>query len=71
MADNENQNVQTKSHVCQAVLSCFRTFIQRLFIRKPMSSLQAEIDTKNELRRCLKSIPLTAIGLGGTIGECD
>ncbi|CAF1537170.1 unnamed protein product [Rotaria sordida] len=64
-----NSNIQSEYNARKRVLSCTKTFIKRLIARKPMEILQAEIDTRNELRRELSWIQLLAIGLGGTIGK--
>ena len=64
-----NSRIQLEHDASKRVLSCTKTFIKRLIARKPMDILQAEIDTRNELRRDLNWIQLLAIGLGATIGE--
>jgi len=53
------------------VTSFCKTFVQRLTARKPMSKLQADIEIQNGLRRALPWWQLTAIGLGGMIGESN
>ncbi|CAF1533078.1 unnamed protein product, partial [Rotaria sordida] len=63
-----NSKIQSEYNASKRVLSCTKTFIKRLIARKPMEILQAEIDTRNELRRDLNWIQLLAIGLGCTIG---
>ncbi|CAF2410478.1 unnamed protein product [Rotaria sp. Silwood2] len=52
----------------ERVLSGTKIFFKRLTRRKPMITLQAEIETRNELRRDLSWIQLLAIGLGAIIG---
>ncbi|CAF3347124.1 unnamed protein product [Rotaria sp. Silwood2] len=59
-----NSRIQSEHDVSKRVRSCTKTFIKRLIARKPMEILQAEIDTRNELRRDLNWIQLLAIGLG-------
>ncbi|CAF4526069.1 unnamed protein product, partial [Rotaria sp. Silwood1] len=65
---DNNSNSQSKNDATTQVLSCTKVFIKQLIARKPMDILQAEIDTRNELRRDLNWIQLLAIGLGATIG---
>jgi hypothetical protein len=67
-ADN-NVKIGSRNDVGKRALFYSKTFIQRLVARKPMSQLQEEIETLNELRRTLNWVQLTAIGLGGIIGE--
>jgi len=66
---NNNQMARSITDVGKKVFSYTKSFLQRLILRKRMGPLQVEIDTQNELRRSVTAIPLTAIGLGGTIGE--
>ncbi|CAF1206681.1 unnamed protein product [Rotaria sordida] len=63
-----NSSIQSEHHTSERVLSYIQIFIRRLIARKPMGILQAEIDTRNELRRDLGRIQLLAIGLGAIIG---
>ena len=44
------------------------TWFKQLLSRKPMSSVQIETDTSNELRRSVNSIQMIAIAIGGIIG---
>ncbi|CAF2820936.1 unnamed protein product [Rotaria sp. Silwood2] len=60
--------IQSEHDNAKRVLSCTKVFFKQLAARKPMITLQAEIDTRNELRRDLSWIQLLAIGLGATIG---
>ncbi|CAF4579062.1 unnamed protein product [Rotaria sp. Silwood2] len=60
--------IQSEHDNAKRVLSCTKVFFKQLSARKPMITLQAEIDTRNELRRDLSWIQLLAIGLGATIG---
>jgi hypothetical protein len=69
MSVNNNAGIQPANRVLRQALSCPKAFIKRLIARKPMGTLQTEIETRNELRRTLNWVQLTAIGLGGTIGE--
>ncbi|CAF4961975.1 unnamed protein product [Rotaria sp. Silwood1] len=65
---DNNSRIQSKNNASRQVLSCTKVFFKRLIARTPMEILQAEIDTRNELRRDLNWIQLLAIGLGATIG---
>ncbi|CAF4256933.1 unnamed protein product [Rotaria sp. Silwood2] len=64
-----NSRIQSEHYAIKRVLSCTKTFIKRLIVRKSMKILQAEIDTRNELRRDLNWIQLLAMNLGATIGD--
>ncbi len=66
---SNNVKIGSRNNVGQRALFYTTAFIQRLVVRKPMSQLQEEIETLNELRRTLNWVQLTAIGLGGIIGE--
>jgi hypothetical protein len=61
--------IGSRNDVGKGALFYSKAFIQRLVARKPMSQLQEEIETLNDLRRTLNWVQLTAIGLGGIIGE--
>ncbi|CAF3310566.1 unnamed protein product [Rotaria socialis] len=50
------------------VLSCMNIFLKQLIQRKPMVTLQVEIDTQIEFKRTLPWWQLLAIGLGAIIG---
>ncbi|CAF1434235.1 unnamed protein product, partial [Rotaria sp. Silwood1] len=65
---DNNSRTQSENNASRQVLSCTKVFFKRLIARTPMEILQAEIDTRNELRRDLNWIQLLAIGLGATIG---
>ncbi|CAF1269001.1 unnamed protein product [Rotaria sp. Silwood1] len=65
---DNNSTIQSENNASRRVLSCTKVFFKQLIARKPMDILQAEIDTRNELRRDLNWIQLLAIGLGATIG---
>ncbi|CAF3896491.1 unnamed protein product [Rotaria sp. Silwood1] len=65
---DNNSRIQSENNASRRVLSCTKVFFKQLIARKPMDILQAEIDTRNELRRDLNWIQLLAIGLGATIG---
>jgi hypothetical protein len=66
---HNNATIRSENNVAKRALFSSTTFIHRLIARKPMSQLQVEIETQNELRRTLNWLQLTAIGLGGIIGE--
>jgi hypothetical protein len=66
---DNNAAIRSKNNISHQALFCCKTFIKRLIGRKSMSQLQAEIETQNELRRTLNWVQLTAIGVGGMIGE--
>lgn len=46
-----------------------KTMFAQLKRQKPMGQIQEEIDTQNTLERTLNWVQLTAIGLGGIIGN--
>jgi hypothetical protein len=66
---SNNIKIRSRNDVGKRALFYSKAFIQRLVARKPMSQIQAEIETLNELRRTLHWVLLTAIGLGCMIGE--
>ena len=66
---DNNARIRSENGIGKRAMFCSTTFIHRLIARKPMNQLQAEIDIQNELRRTLNWVQLTAIGLGGIIGE--
>ncbi|CAF3807643.1 unnamed protein product [Rotaria sordida] len=68
MFPDNNPKSQSENDASKRVLSCTKVFFKQLIRRKPMEILQAEIDTRNELRRDLNWIQLLAIGLGAIIG---
>jgi hypothetical protein len=69
MPTDANGNVRPENDVSNRALYCSEAFIERLFARKPMTQLHAEIEIQNGLRRTLNWFQLTAIGLGAMIGE--
>ncbi|CAF4676082.1 unnamed protein product [Rotaria sp. Silwood2] len=64
---DDNLSIQSENNAGKRVVYCTKVFFKQLIERKPMDKLQAEIDTRNELRRDLSWIQLLAIGLGATI----
>jgi hypothetical protein len=62
-------NERSRTYTVGQAVVFLKELTEQLRSRKPMPSLQAEIETKNELRRTLSCVQLTAIGLGGTIGK--
>ncbi|CAF2604017.1 unnamed protein product [Rotaria sp. Silwood2] len=67
-AVDNSSSIQSEHGACRKVLSSTKVFFKQLIARRPMDKLQAEIDTRNELRRDLSWIQLLAIGLGAIIG---
>jgi len=66
---NNNSKIRSRTYVVgQALMSC-KCFFERINTRKLMKTLQAEIETQNEMPRTLNCIQLIAIGLGSIIGE--
>ncbi|CAF3420028.1 unnamed protein product [Rotaria sp. Silwood1] len=65
---DNNSMIRSEHNATKRVLYYTKVFFKRLIARKPMEILQAEIDTRNELRRDLNWIQLLGIGLGTTIG---
>ena len=61
--------IQGKYHICHRILSSCKSAGEQLMTRKPMSDIQIEIETENDMRRTLGWIQLTGIGLGCIIGE--
>lgn len=55
--------------VVHRLLSSCKSVGKQLVARKPMSDIQIEIETENDMRRALGWIQLTGIGLGCVIGE--
>ncbi|CAF4475562.1 unnamed protein product, partial [Rotaria sp. Silwood2] len=66
-AVDNSSSIQSEHGACRKVLSSTKVFFKQLIARRPMDKLQAEIDTRNELRRDLSWIQLLAIGLGAII----
>jgi hypothetical protein len=66
---NGLQNMKSKTHACERAFTHFKTFFQRLMLRKQMGLLQVEIGTKNELKRSVTPIQMIGIGIGGLIGR--
>ncbi|CAF3845479.1 unnamed protein product [Rotaria sordida] len=63
-----NSTVQSEHDASRRVLSYIQVLFKQLIRPKPMIKIQADIDTRNELRHDLNWIQLLAIGLGATIG---
>ncbi|CAF0947864.1 unnamed protein product [Adineta ricciae] len=60
--------IQGKYHVCHRIVSSCKSAGEQLLARKPMSDIQIEIETENDMRRTLGWVQLTGIGLGCVIG---
>ena len=69
MLTDQNISFRPESHVTDRIVFCLKNLIKRLIARKPLSQVQSEIETQNELRRALNWWQLTAIGLGAIIGK--
>ena len=69
MSVNNNSKSRLNVHVVEQTLTSCKSFFKRINSRKLMATLQAEIETRNEMRRAVNSVQLIAIGLGGIIGE--
>ncbi|CAF2131027.1 unnamed protein product, partial [Rotaria magnacalcarata] len=61
--------MQIVKAVSRRVLSCMKILFKQLIRRKPMVTLQVEIDTQIEFKRTLTWWQLLAIGLGAIIGD--
>ncbi|CAF4151819.1 unnamed protein product [Rotaria magnacalcarata] len=61
--------MQIVKAVSRRVLSCMKILFKQLIRRKPMVTLQVEIDTQIEFKRTLTWWQLLAIGLGAIIGN--
>ncbi len=66
---NYNSRIRSTTLVVGQRLTSFESFLKRINTRKLMKTLQAEIETQNEMRRTLNCVQLIAIGLGSIIGE--